>query len=472
MGAVRSGSSPMTLGRLRRTRPVLLGLDVGSSFVKAVVFDDRGRALATAIRGVPLRSPVPGWVERDAEQTWRAAADAVRCVSEGRAVAVVGVTGCGNGAVFVDGRVRPLRAGILSSDQRATAFVRRSPWARQTAYAGQSLPLLRWFRAAEPSAASRLAHVLGWKDFVRARLTGEIATDPTDAGAGGWLDPATRLRRDLDPALPPVRESLGSAGAVTSRAARLTGLRAGTPVFMGCIDCEAAAIGSGVAPVGELSLVAGTWSINQMFVDHLPRRRDFFLVNPSVLPGRWLVLEGSPTSAANLDWAARVFGGGDLGRALRLAERTPRTRALFVPRVPTGEGTFTGIGAAQGPGELVRAVVEGVAFGHRLHVEKLVGRQRGSRRVRLAGGLARSPFGAQLFADVLGCTVEVPAGDEIGALGVALCAGVGVGLWSTLHQAQNAAVHVDRVFTPRMAVHTEFSRDFVRFARAWAFSAL
>ena len=462
----------MTLGRIRRLRPVLLGLDVGSSFVKAVVFDDRGRALATAIRGVPLRRPVPGWVERDADQTWRAVADAVRRVAVGRAVAAIGVTGCGNGAVFVDGRVRPLRAGILSSDRRATAFVRRASWARQTAYAGQSLPLLRWFRAAEPSAASKLAHVLGWKDFVRARLTGEIATDPTDAGASGWLDPATRLRRSLDPALPPVRESLGSAGAVTARAARLTGLRTGTPVFMGCIDCEASAIGSGVAQAGELSLVAGTWSINQMFVDHLPRRRDFFLVNPSVLPGRWLVLEGSPTSAANLDWAVRAFGGGDTVGAMRLVEPTPRSRALFVPRVPTGEGAFMGIGATHGPSELLRTVVEGVAFGHRVHVEKLVGRQRGSRRVRLAGGLARSPFGAQLFADVLGCTIEVPAGDEIGALGAALCAGVGVGVWSTLHQAQIAAVHVERVYTPRLAVHTELTRDFVRFVRAWSFSAL
>lgn len=131
-----------------------------------------------------------------------------------------------------------------------------------------------------------------------------------------------------------------------------------------------------------------------------------------------------------------------------------------------------GIGATHGPGELLRAVVEGVAFGHRVHVEKLVGRQRGSRRVRLAGGLARSPFGAQLFADVLGFTVEVPAGDEIGALGAALCAGIGVGVWSTLHQAQNAAVHVERVYTPRLEAHTELSRDFVRFVRAWSFSAL
>lgn len=462
----------MTLSQFHRTRSVLLGLDVGSSFVKAVIFDDAGRALATAIRGVPLRRPIPGWVERDADQTWRAAADAVRCVSVGRAVAAVGVTGCGNGAVFVDGRVRPLRAGILSSDQRATAFVRRASWARQTAYAGQSLPLLRWFRAEEPSTASRLAHVLGWKDFIRARMTGEIATDPTDAGAGGWLDPATRLVRVQDPALPPVRESLASAGAVTARAARLTGLRAGTPVFMGCVDCEAAAIGSGVAQVGDLSLVAGTWSINQMFVNRLPRRRDFFLVNPSVLPGRWLVLEGSPTSAANLDWAVRVFGGGDVSRAMRLAERSPRTLALFVPRVPTGEGAFTGIGAAHGAGELLRAVAEGVAFGHRVHVEKLVGRQLGSRRVRLAGGLARSPFGAQLFADVLGCTLEVPAGDEIGALGAALCAGVGVGVWSTLKHAQKAAVHVERVFSPRLVEHAELSRDFVRFARALAISDL
>jgi L-xylulokinase len=370
--------------------------------------------------------------------------------------------------VFVDAHLKPLRQGILSSDQRAEAWVRRDARRRQTAYAGQTGSLLRWFRAEEPAVARDLAHVLMWKDFVRAHLTGVVATEPTDAGAAGWLDPTSRSMRAQDPAIPPLRESLASAGEVTAAAERLTGIRAGTPVFMGCIDCEAAAIGSGITGDGELSLVAGTWSINQTFVDRMPRRRGHFLVNPSAQPGRWLVLEGSPTSAANLDWAVRVFGGGDTARALRLVERTPRTRALFVPRVPTGLGSWIGIDAGHGRGELLRAVIEGVVFGHRVHVEQLRGRGRAPRRVRLAGGIARSSFGAQLFADVLGCAVEVPAGEEIGALGAALCAGVGAGVWPSLRVAQSEAVRVARTFRARADAHAALSRDFARFLPLWS----
>ena len=458
----------MTLPKPTRPKLLLLGLDIGSTLIKAVVFDRQGRVLALAKGRVPVRRPQVGWVERDANATWRVAAAVVRRVSEGRAITAVGLTGCGNGAVFVDAHLKPLRQGILSSDQRAEAWVRRDARARQRAYAGQAGSLLRWFRAEEPAAARRLAHILMWKDFVRARLTGVVATDPTDAGAAGWLDTTTRSIQAHDPAIPPLRESLASAGEVTAAAERLTGLRAGTPVFMGCIDCEAAALGSGIVDGGDFSLVAGTWSINQTFVGRLPRRRDHFLVNPSVEPGRWLVLEGSPTSAANLDWAVRAFGGGDTARALRLAERSPRTRALFVPRVPTGAGSWIGIDARHGRGELLRAVIEGVAFGHRAHVEQLRGRGRAPRRVRLAGGIARSNFGAQLFADVLGCAVEVPAGEEIGALGAALCAGVGAGVWPSLRAAQSEAVRVSRTFRARAEAHAALSRDFARFLPLWS----
>ncbi len=315
--------------------------------------------------------------------------------------------------------------------------------------------------------AGRLAHALSWKDFARARLTGVVATEPTDAGAAGWLDPATRTLRANDPAIPPLRESLASAGEVTATAGRLTGLLAGTPVFMGCIDCEAAALGSGVWRKGEISLVAGTWSINQLLVDAISRRRDHFLVNPSVQPGRWLVLEGSPTSASNVDWALGVLGAGTPARALHLAGRTARSRALFVPRLAAGAGSWIGLDSGHDRWDLLRAVVEGVAFAHRAHVEKLLGPGQPARRVRLAGGIARSDFVGQLFADVLGCPVEVPAGDEIGALGAALCAGVGLCIWPSVPAAQSATVRVGRSFRPRRAEHEALTRDFIRFRHIW-----
>lgn len=455
--------------RPERVNSLLLGIDVGSTVVKAVLFDLGGRTLASGAQMVPVQRPRPGWVERDADQVWRAVSTTIgQAVREPARIVAVGITGCGNGAVFVDEALRPLRAGVLSSDQRAERYLVKSPRDPFAAYPGQTAPLLRWFRAEEADRAELLAHALPWKDFVRARLTGKVVTDPTDAGAAGWLAPGTRRIADTfrsDPAVPPVQESLVSAGEITVSAARETGLSVGTPVFTGCLDCEAAAIGSGATEDGTVSLVAGTWSINQRFVLRRPKRRDWFLVNPSVQPGRWLVLEGSPTSAANLEWAMRLLHVNEAVEALRRVESTRRTRALFVPRAPTGAGVFAGIDASHGPGELLRAVVEGIAFSHRAHVAKLLGQRRRPHCVRLAGGLARSAVGAQLFADVLGCTVEVPATEENGALGAALCAGVGAGVWSSLEAAQHDAVRVARTFAPEAARQAEFEQDFLRYQR-------
>jgi len=453
----------MTPSRALSSGLPLLGLDVGSTVIKAVVFDRRGRVLASASRSVPLRRPQRGWVERDAEATWRAAGGAVREVAAGRGIAAVGVTGCGNGAVFVDAQLRALRPGILSSDGRAARWIRAEHADGQTAYAGQAGPLLRWFRAKQPAEARRLRHVLLWKDFVRSRLTGVVATEPTDAGAAGWLVPGSRALRTGDPVLPPIRESLASAGGVTAAAERRTGLRIGTPVFMGCIDCEATALGSGVDAVADLSLVAGTWSISQRFVPRRPLRSDLFLVNPSVQPGRWLALEGSPSSAANLDWVAGLLGFDGVADALRRAASVARSGLLFVPRVPTGHGAFAGLDAVHGRGDLVRAVVEGVAFAHRVHVERLLGGSGAPRRVCLTGGMARSALVAQVFADVLGCRVEVPAVGEAGALGAALCAGVGLGIWPTLREAQRATVRMAARFRPDPRRRAELQRDFLRF---------
>jgi len=453
----------MTPARAARSGLSILGLDIGSTLIKAVVFNRRGRVLAVASRSVPVRRPRRGWVERDAEATWLAAASAVREVAAGKSMAAVGLTGCGNGAVFVDGKLNALRPGILSSDVRAVRWIQQRQAAGQVAYAGQAGPLLRWFRAERPIEARQLAHVLLWKDFIRARLTGVVATEPTDAGAAGWLVPGGRTLRRGDPALPPIRESLASAGQVTAVAERCTGLRAGTPVFMGCIDCEATALGTGVATADELSLVAGTWSISQRFVPRRPRRRDLFLVNPSAQPGRWLALEGSPSSSANLDWVVRLLGFDGVAGALRCAQSAARSELLFVPRVPTGGGAFAELDAAHGRGHVVRAVVEGVAFAHRAHVEQLLSRAAAPRRVRLTGGMARSAFVSQTFADVLGCNVEVPEGIELGALGAALCAGVGLGLWTTLSEAQQATSRIAATFRPDPRRRAEFQRDYLRY---------
>jgi L-xylulokinase len=379
-----------------------------------------------------------GVLERDAGAVWRAAVRAIREAVGGHAeaVAAVGVTGCGNGAVFLDSAGRPLCPGILSGDTRATAFVRRGE------YPGQTAVLLRWLRAQRPSLARKLDRVAFWKDFVRLQLAGELVTEPTDFSAAGEFSTS-------EPALPPRVPSLSTAGHVTSAAARATGLRAGTPVVAGCLDCEASALGSGLHKPGEVSVVAGTWAIAQAYVHRRPRSRRHFLVNPSVEPGRWLVLEGSPGSAANFDWAVGALAAGLApSRAAGLAAKAAAGNLVFVPRVPAGHGAFLGLDPRHDRADLLRAVMEGIVFAHRAQLERLAATTGAPRRVLLSGGIARSAFWRRLFADGLGREVVVPRVQESGALGVALIAGVCAGLWPSLASAQAATVQFERTITP------------------------
>ena len=447
----------------------LLGLDIGSTVIKAVVFDRSGRAIAMAEEMVSVKRPHPGWVERDAATTWRVAAKVLREVANGRAsqIAAVGVTGCGNGAVFLDQKLRAVRAGILSSDTRATAFMPRSrTHLGQQPYPGQLPGLSAWLHAYEPKVARRVAHAVFWKDFIRAKLTGQVCSDYTDAGAAGMLVYPRRVLRETEDVFPPLQDSFSLAGECTSAVAKQTGLRTGTPVVTGCIDCEAVAMGSGVRTPGEISVVAGTWSVNQTYVTKPPRGNSHFLVNESAEPGRWLVVEGSPSSMSNFDWACRTFGVGlTVEQAVAEAARSERSDLLFFPEIPTGHGAFTNLTASHGRGEMLRAVMEGIVFAHRAHLEKLPVNTSSKRRVTLAGGAARSPFWCQLFADGLGLTVDVPRGVQLGALGAAICAGIGVGLWPSVSAAQKALVPKKRSYRPHAKPHAALNRDYARYRR-------
>lgn len=441
----------------------LVGLDIGSTAIKAVRFDERGRVVVAASAVVSVSRPSERAVERDPEEVWSAATRVLRRVARRlpRTIRALGITGCGNGAIFLDGRCRPLRMGILSSDTRARDFLPDPPAQGQQAYPGQMAALLPWFRQQEPRASRRLRHVLFWKDYIRFRLTGEIATDQTDAGAGGLLRYPEGSLISADPVIPEVRSSLAIAGGVRAEVAALIGLPAKLPVFVGCIDCEAAALGSNLTSKGDVSVVAGTWSINQAWVDHPPVGAPF-LINPSAIPGRWLVLEGSPTSAANFDWCTKALGlKSDFGRACNLARCAPAGGPLFVPRVLLGQGAFFGLNASQGRGAMLRAVMEGIVFGHRVHLRRLAEHIGSIQRVVLAGGAARSRFWCQLFADGLDVTVTVPRGGELGPRGAALCAGLGLGVWTDLSVAQKKFASKCDHFTPspeRTVLAEAFSR--------------
>jgi L-xylulokinase len=447
-------------------RGALVGLDIGSTVVKAAAFDSSGRLTACASRPVPVVRPRPSWTERDPEATWEAAAAVLRSVAaRAGKVAAIGVTGCGNGAVLVGRDGRAVRRGILSGDTRAAGMLGKAgDRGHARGFAGQTAVLLRWLEANEPKALARATALLFWKDFVRLRLTGKICTDYTDAGASGLLDFGKRTwlrRKDI---LPTLRESTDCAGTITLGASKRVGLPAGTPVYTGAFDCEAAALGSGISKAGDLSVVAGTWAINQTFSRRPSPAGAVLLCNVSAQKGRWLLLEGSPGSSANFEWAVRAFlGRPDLARALRMAADGKAGRITFVPGVSAGKGVFAGLGENHCAADLLRAVMEGIVFGHRLQIEALRGAGLRFKRIRFAGGASKSRLWCQLFADGLGLPVEVPEGEELGALGAALCAGVGIGRWRTLPDAQREAVRVARRFSPHAGERASMELRYRRF---------
>lgn len=440
----------------------LVGVDVGSSAIKACAFTPEGELLGTVRRSIPPSNPACGISERDAELVWSETADALNQLIqdiEARVIAL-SVTGCGNGAVFVDAELKPILPGVMSTDDRAAALVEADESALQRRYAGQTASLLKWFREnqAERQNDASLAWVLSWKDFIRARLTGLALTDPTDAGAAGLINIVTRNYQSDDPALPPIQDSISVAGFITSEASRLTGLPEGLAVAVGCVDFEAAAIGTGLSDAQTISIVAGSWSINQTYCsDPLPQP-GMFLCNPPADSSRsFLVLEGSPNSSNHFEWFWQNFAQGtDIAGLAESGCRAASEGLTFVPGLYGSGAHFVGLRAHHTIADLAGAVMRGVCFAHRRHVDALRSHGLPFRSATLAGGASASPAWTQLFADVLELPVAKSAVTEPGALGAAMIAGVATGVWSHLGEAQQAMVPSSPIFAPAVSRSAQF----------------
>ncbi|MGF6768087.1 L-xylulokinase [Paraburkholderia sp. GAS199] len=450
----------------------LLGLDAGNTMTKAVLFDLQGKEIGAERRRNPIRFPAPGHTERDADRMWQDSAEAIRALLQETGVepsdiAAVSTSGYGAGLYLVDERGNPTRPGIMSTDSRANHVIEE--WVRdkiapenelrvqQRLWSGQPAPLLAWLQAREPGLSQRTHRILFCKDFLRGKLCGVFDTDPTDAGIAGLSD-VTKQAYDPDffaalglegwvGKLPEIAPSTAVAGKITATAASLTGLLEGTPVVRGVVDVVAAAIASGIRAPSQMSVVAGTFSINSTLhtsprIDRLP-----LLQSPYPVDGLYLATEGSPTSASNFEWYCKSVLGPvvaaaaeDSGRTIyeSLSSRVQSAmdrpnNILFLPFLFGGPNSapagFIGLEAAHTSADIVRAIFEGIAFAHRLDIEALsAGRDVASvELIRLTGGAARSQPWAQIFADVLGLPVEITRCSELGALGTVMASAVGIG---------------------------------------------
>lgn len=477
-------------------RDLFLSIDAGGTAVKAAVFDGEGRLIALKAIDVTTLHRPNGWVEREAEPFWQATARAIRELSASdipaERIAVVGCTGFGNGIFLVDQEGRPTRDGIVSVDHRAQPLVDAliqegvageiEGITGHRLWGGQTVMQLAWLSRNEPETVRRTRFALPCKDFLRMRLTGIAATDPTDASGGGLFDleagrydPALFERLGIPEffeRMPPVVENSAVAGTVSRAAALETGLFEGTPVVAGMMDVSACVLGSGAVGHDALTMIAGTWSINAIETAGRVEGRPPILNMLHRDRACRLLATGSPTSAGNLTWYLSHAAGQDItfddANRLVAQSQVAARRCHFLPYVNGPQprrGAFVGLVNSDDRGSILRAIYEGVAFQHRRHGEEVATfvAPRKPGVIRLAGGASKSRVWAQIFADVCGIPVEVCEGDELGALGTAICASVAAGVHRDLPTAVRAMCRVTRSSKPDPALRGFYEERYRQF---------
>ena len=461
----------------------LVGLDVGTTGVKAIAVSPTGEVLARAEEEYPFATPRPGWAEQDPEDWWRASEAALARLGVAKP-AGIGLSGQMHGLVCLGRDGRPLRPAILWNDQRTAAecaeieervgLERLIGLTGNRALPGFTAPKLLWLRKNEPDVYERIAHVLLPKDYVRLRLTGERAVDVTDASGTLLFDVAGRRWSEevlaaLElPAdwLPRALESPVVSGETAD----------GVPVAAGAGDQAAGALGVGVDRPGPLSVVLGTSGV--VFVA-LPA----FAADPEArvhafchaVPGGWHAMGVMLSAAGSLRWFRDALApGADYASLIAEAERWPpgAEGAVFLPYLggertphadPGARGAFTGLTLRHDRGALVRALLEGVAYGLRDSFELLAGLGPRLEAGRVSGGGARNELWLGIVSSVLGVSLERTAVEEGAAYGAALLAGVAGGVFADVHEAVRACIRVRGVVEPDPAWERAYAAGYQRF---------
>ncbi|MBI2299320.1 MAG: xylulokinase [Armatimonadetes bacterium] len=487
----------------------LLGIDIGTTGTKTILLDpDGGRIVASAVAEYPLHTPRPGWTEQDPVDWWNAVVETIRAVLDKSQVDPADVKGIGlsgqmHGSVFLDAGGNVIRRALLWNDQRTGA---QCEWITRAAgkelleheicnpiLTGFQAPKILWLRDEEPANFDRVRHVLLPKDYIRWRLTGEWAGEVSDAAGTALLnvparDWSTALLEKLGLPLnwfPKVHESPEVSGHVTPAVAELTGLRAGTPVVGGAGDCAAGAVGCGIVRPGLVWASTGTSGVIFASADE-PRTDEHLRTHTfcHAVPGKWHVMGVMLSAGGSLRWFRDALSSAEKSVAgytgqdpyeIICAEAAQAPAGceglVFLPYLtgercpypdPAARGAFLNISLRHDRRHFARAVLEGVAYG--LRDSFTIFRQSGVpiEEVRASGGGARSPVWRQIQADVFGLPLSTINIEEGPALGVALLAGVGAGIWESVESACDQVIRTVSVTEPNpdnMAIYEDYYND-------------
>lgn len=467
----------------------LIGIDLGTSGTKTVLFDEDGNTIKSHTVEYPMSQPQNGWAEQDPEDWYNASIATLKAVTDGidaSQISGIGISGQMHSLVMLDENNEVIRPAILWCDGRTAAecdeitervgYDRLIEITANPALTGFTASKILWVRNHEPENYKKCRHILLAKDYVRFRLTGEFATEVSDASGMQLLDIKNRCwsqevleKLDIDPSLlAKVYESPDITGYITETASELTGVPAGTPVVGGAGDNAAAAVGTGVVEEGKAFTTIGTSGVvfahtHEMHVDPKGRVHTFCCA----VPGEWHVMGVTLAAGQSLKWFRDNFCQEEISSANeqgvdpyylmdKEAEESPIgcNKLIYLPYLmgertphldPDCRGAFIGLSAMHTKSDMIRAVMEGVVYSLRDCSEILKEMGVTSDNMAACGGGGTSPLWRSMLADTFSTTVTTVSSKEGPALGAAILAGVGTGVYPSVQEACRRVVKTKTV---------------------------
>lgn len=491
----------------------LLGIDIGTSGTKTVLFDEGGNTVASALGEYPLYQPNIGWAEQDPEDWWKATYTTINNVLlksgiKAGEIKGIGLSGQMHGAVLLDSEYKVIRKAIIWCDQRSsleceqiTALIGKERLIEITAnpaLTGFTASKIMWVKNNEPENFAKIKKILLPKDYIRFKLTGEFATEVSDASGMQLMDiPKREWSSEVLGKLGISREFLGElyesyeiSGKVNKYASDITGLMEGTAVAGGAGDQAAGAVGNGIVKTGVISSTIGTSGVVFAFSEKVtidPKGRVHTFCH--AVPNTWHIMGVTQGAGLSLKWfrdnfcieekrtaelmnidpyvlmdqeAERVQAGcnGLIYLPYLMGERTPHLDS-------NAKGVFFGLSAKHEKQDMLRSVMEGVVYSLKDCLEIIKEMGVDISEVRASGGGGKSKLWRQMQADVFGNEITTINSSEGGALGVALLAGVGTGIYKTVAEACDATIKVRTRQNADMLLNEKYSKYYSMYKRLY-----
>jgi len=474
----------------------LLGLDIGTSGVKALLVSPEGKIISSKTESYPLVTPQSGWAEQSPYDWWEATVKVIRETISHNSIDPTRIKGISlsgqmHSSVFLNEKMEVIRPAILWSDTRTAEQCKEIytksggldqliRYVSNPALEGFTAPKILWLKEKEPENYKKVKYILLAKDYIRYRLTGELFTEVSDAAGTLLFDVINKRwstsllkKLEIDPnLLPPVLNSFDIAGQITKKIAAQTGLTTGTPVVAGGADNACGAVGSGIIQKGRVMVSIGSSGVVLAQTDEpqADQKGRIHLFNHAC-PDSWYMMGVTLSAGMSYKWLEKKLFNSSLNytKLDQLAEEIePGSEGLiFLPylygeRTPHADanarGVYFGISGKHDQRHFARSVLEGATFALKDSMELVKDKGVKIKEIRAIGGGAKSRVWQQILADILGEEISLLNVEEGPAFGAALIAGVGVGVYSSFAEAVNRIIKVKKTIIPNIKNNQRYNQ--------------